>query len=176
MKIQWLTRTAILTALLLTLQIITKPLGQIVTGSLVNMVLLISVLNVGLLSGIAVGALSPIFAFLLGVTPIAPVVPFIIVGNIVLVLAAHYVPTMLSKLDKPVATVAGIVCAAVLKYLFLFLVLVKIALPVLSGLKPPQVAALSVSFSWMQLVTALLGGLLALIISPFLERALSKRA
>ena len=38
-KIRWITETAIMLALLVTLQALTKPAGQFVTGSCVNVVL-----------------------------------------------------------------------------------------------------------------------------------------
>ena len=43
-KILWITETAVMLALLVTLQAVTKPLGQLVTGSCVNAVLAITVL------------------------------------------------------------------------------------------------------------------------------------
>ena len=61
-----LTETAVMTALLIVLQAVTKPAGQYVTGTCVNAVLAVSVLAAGLWSGIAVALLSPLFAFLLG--------------------------------------------------------------------------------------------------------------
>ena len=66
-KTLWLTETAMLIALLIVLQAVTKSWGQIVTGSFVNTVLALSVLTVGLWSGVTVAALSPFFAFMLGI-------------------------------------------------------------------------------------------------------------
>ena len=43
-KALWVTRTAAMMALLIVLQWLTKPLGQIVTGSCVNAVLAVTVL------------------------------------------------------------------------------------------------------------------------------------
>ena len=42
-KVLWITETAVMLALLVTLQALTKPMGQLVTGSCVNAVLAISV-------------------------------------------------------------------------------------------------------------------------------------
>ena len=47
-KIRWITRTGVLLALLVTLQYLTKPFGQLVTGSFVNAVLAVSALFGGL--------------------------------------------------------------------------------------------------------------------------------
>jgi hypothetical protein len=51
-KTLWLTETAVMLALLITLQALTKPLGQLVTGSCVNAVLAVAVLLIGMSSGI----------------------------------------------------------------------------------------------------------------------------
>ena len=46
-KVLWITETAVMLALLVTLQALTKPMGQLVTGSCVNAVLAIAVLLFG---------------------------------------------------------------------------------------------------------------------------------
>ena len=52
-KLLWITETAVMLALLVSLQWITKPMGQLVTGSVVNAVLAVTVLASGLPSGIS---------------------------------------------------------------------------------------------------------------------------
>ena len=69
-KIRWITETAVMLALLVALQALTKPMGQLVTGSCVNAVLAITVLLAGISSGIAVALISPVFAFCLASHPI----------------------------------------------------------------------------------------------------------
>ena len=64
-KTLWITETAVMIALLVALQWATKPLGQFVTGSCVNLVLGVSVLVGGLWCGLTVALVSPFFAFLL---------------------------------------------------------------------------------------------------------------
>ena len=85
-KVVRITETAAMTALLIALQAVTRSAGQYVTGSCVNAVLALTVLLVGLWSGVVVAALSPFFAFLLGIGPQLPqIVPAIAVGNLVFV-------------------------------------------------------------------------------------------
>ena len=84
-KIRWITETAILLALLVTLQAVTKGFGQLVTGSCVNAVLAIAALVGGLASGLTVALISPVLAFLLGIAPQILMVPAIMVGNSVYV-------------------------------------------------------------------------------------------
>ena len=80
-KALWLTQTAVMLALLITLQWLTKPLGQIVTGSCVNAVLAVTALFAGMSSGVTVALLSPVFAYLLGIAPQILTVPAIMIGN-----------------------------------------------------------------------------------------------
>ena len=68
-KIRWITETAIMLALLVSLQALTKGFGQFVTGSCVNAVLAIAVLLVGMSSGITIALISPVCAYLFGIAP-----------------------------------------------------------------------------------------------------------
>ena len=96
-KTLWITETAVMIALLVALQWATKPLGQFVTGSCVNLVLGVSVLVGGLWCGLTVALVSPFFAFLLGIGPaFLPIVPMVAVGNMVLVVILH----LLASRDK----------------------------------------------------------------------------
>ena len=82
-QILWITETAVMLALLVTLQALTKAAGQYVTGSCVNLILAVTALTAGLGSGAAAAALSPFFAFLLGIGPqLLPIVPAIALGNL----------------------------------------------------------------------------------------------
>ena len=54
-KVRWIAETAIMLAVLVTLQAVTKGLGQFVTGSCVNAVLAIAVLVGGLACGCSNG-------------------------------------------------------------------------------------------------------------------------
>ena len=86
-KTFWIAETAVMIALLVALQWVTKPLGQFVTGSCVNLVLGVSTLVGGVWCGAVVALASPFCAFLVGVGPAKLlIVPFIAVGNVVLVL------------------------------------------------------------------------------------------
>ena len=82
-KIRWITETAVMLALLVAMQAVTKPLGQLVTGSCVNTVLAITVLLSGIYSGVTVAVISPVLAYLLGIAPQILTVPAIMVGNTV---------------------------------------------------------------------------------------------
>jgi hypothetical protein len=92
--ILWITRTAVLIALLIVFQWGLGALtgsNQIIVGSAVNLVLIIAATVSGLYSGIVVALISPFLAFVLGVGPqISALIPFIALGNLVLVLIVLY--------------------------------------------------------------------------------------
>lgn len=164
-----LTETAVMTALLIVLQAVTKPAGQYITGTCVNAVLAVSVLAAGLWSGITVALLSPLFAFLLGIGPqLPPIVPSIAVGNLVFVLLLG----LLAGGGEPPLwkRTAAWLLAAAAKFGVLYLLVVKLLCVVLP-LQEPQAAAFSAMFSYPQLITALAGGAAGLFLSPLLRRA-----
>ena len=170
----FITQTAVMIALLLGVQFVTRPFGQFVTGSLVNLILLTSLFIIGIGSGVTVGILSPFLAFFVGIGPALPqVTPFMAVGNVLLVLVASFVRNKITKHNKKDVffTVVGLISASTAKFLFLWVGLVIIALPLIPGIKEQQVTMLSAAFSWPQLVTALIGSSLAMLVVPLLKRA-----
>lgn len=171
-KIKWIAETAIFIALLVTLQAVTKAMSQFVTGSMVNLILITSTLVSGFASGLTVAAISPFFAFMLGIGPkFIALVPFVALGNIALVL----VWGMLCKKNTEVKMmVAALITGAVLKFTVLYGGIVKFAIPTLLALPEKQAAVMGANFSWPQLVTAALGGFLAILITPVLKKALKK--
>lgn len=177
-RVSWLTRTAVLTALLIALQWATVGTqafaGQYITGSLVNCILAVAVLFSGLTSGIVVALISPFCAFLLGIGPaLIQVVPCIALGNSVYVLMLWLLSGR--KVLPLWKNAVGVIAAAAVKFLTLYLAVVKILIPVMGdALKAPQVQKLTVMFSLPQLITALIGGALALLVLPVLRKAVKK--
>ena len=178
-KIRWITETAVLLALLVTLQALTKPMGQLVTGSCVNAILAVAVLVAGLGSGVPIAIVSPVLAYLLGIAPQILPVPAIMVGNTVYVVLLHFLG---GKADKSmVMKVVAWVVAAAAKFAALYFIVVKLVCGVMAPslmaagtLKEPMLKALPATFSWPQLFTALIGGAIALLIVPVLRKALHK--
>ena len=177
-KVRWITETAVMLALLVALQALTKPLGQLVTGSCVNAVVAVSVLLAGLSSGITVAVISPVLAYLLGIAPQLVSVPAIMVGNTVFVVLLHFIAGENNGIGQ---RIAAWFIAAVAKFATLYILVVKIicglaAAPLLANgmLKEPMLKALPTMFAWPQLITALIGGGIALLIVPVLRKALHK--
>ena len=184
-KIRRLTYTGLLLALLICLQwagsqIPTQLTKQLVTGTLVNCVLAVTVLFVGKSGAMAVALLSPVFAFLLGIAPqIITVLP-IMAGNTAYVLILGF---LLGTLRCPLRrSCAALALASLVKFAVLYFLVVvlvcDLAAPSFLGQKvgeyvllaPKMLQMLPVMFSWPQLVTALSGGTLALLITPTLRK------
>lgn len=176
-KILWITETAAMLALLVAAQWVTKPLGQVVTGSCVNAVLAITAMLVGVSGGLTVALLSPVFAFLFGIAPNAVTVPVIMVGNAVFVLILWLIGR-----KKWWRKIVGVVAAAIGKFGVLYALvnwvvcgLASDALLAQGILKAPMLKVLPATFGILQLFTALIGGGLALAISSVLKKALQKK-
>lgn len=176
-KILWITETAVMLALLVAVQGVTSGLGnQFVTGSCVNLVLSVTAMTVGFWSGAAVAAVSPFVAFLFGIGPkFVQLLPVIAVGNLVLVAVLSLIP---GKGEPPLwRRAAGWLGASAAKFAVLFLLVVKLAVPALVGsgvITEKAAAMLSAQFSWPQLVTALIGSGLAVLIVPVIRKAIRR--
>ena len=183
-KVKWITETAVMLALLVTLQAVTRPLGQFFTGSCVNLLLAVTALLVGLSGGITIALISPVLAYLLGIAPnLITVIP-IMAGNVCYVVLLSLLAGNARRISwrQPVALVS----AATVKFLVLYTLVVKLicdwAAPSFLGKKvgdvvllaPPMLQKLPAMFTWPQLVTALIGGILAFSILPVLRKALHK--
>lgn len=153
--------------------VITGPfsLNQLVTGSLVNLVLILAAASVGLWAGITCGVISSILAALLGMTPVPFIVPAIALGNAVIAVAAWF---FFGRSKGAGMRVAGAVVGAAAKCAVLWLTVPAI-LGLLPDVPPKRVQMLSIMFSWPQFVTAVIGGALALAIYPALRRSVGSR-
>ena len=173
-KTTWIARTGICLALLVCLQLATRSFGQIVTGSCVNLLLAMAALVGGVWSGVTVAVLSPVFAKLLGIGPLWPLVPCVALGNAVYaVLFALLVRKFLQKKGWA-ASYGSMLLAAAAKFAVLWLVLVKLAAPLVVP-KAEALAKITAMFTWPQLITAVIGGVLACLIAPLVCRALEKK-
>ena len=178
-KVRWIAETAIMLALQDTLQAVTNGRGQFVTGTCGNAVLAIAVLVGGLACGLTVAVFSPVLAFLLGIAPQILTVPAIMVGNAVYVVLLYVLADKSGK--NLLRQVGAWLAAAVVKAGVLYLLVAKLICGLLADrllaagtLKPPMLQALPATFSWPQLVTALIGGAVALLIAPLLRKALRR--
>ena len=157
-KTDKITKSAVLLALALIFQVGFMPFAQPVVGPLVNMVLLVAVLTTGPVTACFIGCLTPVAAFSLGIMPIFPVVPVIMLGNLLYVLTF--------SLLKQKSLLAGVAGAAVVKTLAMAVTIRLLAKYLVPLLPMPIIAALSMP----QLYTALLGGAMALLVNRYLPK------
>jgi hypothetical protein len=140
-----LTRGALLLALAVVVQVINLP--QLVTGPLVNTILVVGAASLEWPVSCALAALTPLFAFWLGILRFPVLLPAVMAGNLALVVV--WLATPLNKHLR-------FAPAAVAKFLVMSggIYLVKSA-----GVTLPR--PIWIAFTVTQLITALIGGLLA---------------
>ena len=125
---------------------------QAVTGTIVNAVLIMAVVMLGRRDAMFLGIFPSVVSIVFGILPLAvsPLIPFIIISNIILVVAFSFIQR--ENYWK------GVVSGSVLKFVFLFSSAMIIAK--FFGGNYFSKIALSM-FSWQQLLTALAGGVVA---------------
>lgn len=188
-SIRWITNTAVLMALLICLQWIGSQIPhpltkQLITGTCVNCVLAVAALYAGGSSSLTIALISPVLAFFLGISQPITVIP-IMVGNACYVLLLRLISgKTFWRQSLALATAAGT------KFIVLYVLVVKVICGFASGLfmgktlgnavllKKGMLAPdkLPLMFSWPQLITAICGGVLALLIVPVLRKALHKES
>jgi len=124
--------------------------NQMITGTLVNCILFMSVILMGRNTALGLCVFPSIISLATGLLPMAmaPVIPFIIISNMVLVLTFNFL-----RKNQYLA----VILSALFKFAFLFLT----SSFIISTLKMQKVA---VMFSYPQFFTALAGGVLAILI------------
>ena len=125
---------------------------QLITGTLVNCILLVFTARSGVTSGAVIGVLSSVLAAAFGISQIV-VTPMVAVGNALL----YIVYGLLAR--RPSWHIPAMIIGAVVKCAFLWLTVPMVLAA--AGLPEKQTAMLYIMFSWPQGVTALCGGLLS---------------
>lgn len=169
----FITKTAMLLALTVLLQMqgtLWTGGNTFIVGSLVNFMLFVSVMYVSVGGAIIVGLLTPVFAMLLGVLNaiLIPIVPLIALGNVIMVVVFYLLVKFLS--DKYYIRIAAVAAAAVIKGLYMWFIVLSLVPVILPSLPAPVWTALQFTFAYPQIITALIGGAVALPI--FLKRKL----
>jgi len=126
--------------------------NQWITGPIINATLLIATVLIGPMEAMMLGLMPSTVALATGLLPLplAPMVPFIMIGNSLLIAVFHYI--------RKSSFWAGVGIAAFIKFAFLhFSVTLVMARLLDSGFT----AKLATMMSWPQLLTALIGGVIA---------------
>lgn len=170
---KFLVRSGLLLAIAIVFQFIGKnvpQLNQILVGSVINAILLIAAFLCGTWWGVAIGVLTPVTAFLLGQlnSALAPFIPFIMIGNALIVISFG-----LLKGYRFWGKYVGVMLGAVLKYAFLAFSATKLIHIIGISLNPKVEKALITAMGSMQLITALIGGAIALMLIETLKNKLN---
>ena len=165
-----LVKAGLFLALAIVFQVIGKvapQVSQIFVGPAVNAILILTAVICGGTYGILVGCLTPLLAFLTGqlASVLGPFIPFIIIGNILFVLSFIIIRKH-GKYGKQL----GIIIGALIKYIFLSTCASKLIplfnLDMLSKIINKLIFAMGIP----QLITALIGGFIALILIKILTK------
>ncbi|MBN1532765.1 MAG: ECF transporter S component [Spirochaetes bacterium] len=135
--------------------------SQWISGPVVNAVLLLAVVLLGPLPAAALGAIPGFVALAAGLLPmpLAPMLPFIVLGNWALVVVVHYL--------RRREFAAAMVAAASAKFAVIFASFLLVFEILMSR---PLSADAAEMMSWPQLVTALAGGVIALGVLTMVKR------
>lgn len=171
LKTRQITVTAILLAICIVSQLF-KNLSVYLTGPIVNAALILTVIYAGPVCGIILSIVTPITSFFITGSPVMAAIPVmfpcIMIGNIILVGA---VALLRKKCGKTAGLPISIVVGAALKALFMGIVISLIILPnMLPSKMQPMMHILQLQFSVTQLITALIGGVYAIIIFAVLRK------
>ena len=144
-----ITVTAIMLAICILSQFF-KNLSVYITGPIINAALILTVLYAGTVCGIILSIITPVTSFFITGSPIMAAIPAmfpcIMIGNIILVLCVGLLHTKFgAKAGLPVSTY----------------------LPVKMQ---PMLHAVQLQFSLTQLITAIIGGVYAVIIAAVLKK------
>jgi len=140
---------------------------QWLTGPLVNAMLILALFLLGRPYAFTLCFIPSLMALAGGLlpAPLAPLVPFIMISNLLYVFTLDLI---YARSAFPVRAYGlGLLSGAGLKFIFLKISL-RLFLPIF--LSAPLAAKAGVLFSWTQLATALSGGLIAWSILVFLKR------
>jgi hypothetical protein len=144
-------------------------------GPLVNMTLFLATALVGVPAGILVGCCTPVAAFALGIMPFLPVLPVVAIGNVILVLLFGLVRRLADN-GKPVKAswtdIPAVLAAALGKFAALALA-IRFFVPLFMPKVPLKLVE---AFSLPQLLTALIGGAVALLLLRFLPASIVNRS
>ncbi len=176
-NIRKMVSTAILIALTIVFQLLRPVLGgsniisTYIIGSLVNLTLIVAACAVGLVSGISVAVIAPLFALMQGHATL-PMLPWVMGGNLVLVILF----ALFAQKDKASLKVEWVrwtvvtVLATILKYAVITLGQ-ALVLTSAKGLAFGAAAGTAAAAQVVQIVTALIGAVLGGVILPMLPAA-----
>lgn len=168
------TKKLAVTALMLALCIVSqffKNVSVYITGPIINLILLITLLYAGRGCAFILSVITPITAFMITGSPIMAALPIVMVavmaGNVIYV----WVFDIMQKLWKKMPV--SVVMASVAKALLMGVSISLLILPLLGssvGLPAKAIATAQMTFSVTQLIAGVTGGVILCLIWPVIKK------
>lgn len=178
MNTKKIARLAILLALAIASQFL-KNLSVYITGPIINAILIIATLSCGIGGGAILSVITPLTSWLITGSPIMTampvIIPCIMLGNFVLCLVVYL---FVKKNDDTIRLAIGEIVGSVVKAACMYLTIAVGVLQIFgpsSGLPEKALVIAKSTFSVTQLITALLGSLLAFLIWIPLKKAINNK-
>ncbi|MFH0956203.1 MAG: ECF transporter S component [Candidatus Falkowbacteria bacterium] len=141
--------------------------SQLLTGPIINAIFVLALFLVGVRSALVICLIPSLMALSGGLLPaiLAPVVPFIMIGNAIFILTVDWFYNQAKNSNQ--GYWLGIILGAALKFVWLFL-----SVSFISRLLIKQELAVKVAemMSWPQFATAIMGGMIAWAVLKWLKR------
>jgi len=140
---------------------------QWITGPFVNAMLIIILFILGIRSALLMCLIPSLMALAAGLLPVvlAPSVPFIMMSNAIYILCIDWIYNNFKENTNGYWW--GIFVGSTIKFFFLFVSVNVVSKLVINNELTMKVAQM---FSWSQLVTALIGGMIAWLVLKWLKR------
>lgn len=165
-KTKQITVTAIMLAICLVSQFF-KNLSVYITGPIINAALILTVLYAGMACGIILSIITPVTSFFITGSPVMAAIPAMF-PCIILVVC---VGLLRKKCGKAAGFPVSIAIGAILKAVFMGIAIALIILPAfLPAPMHKMLPVLQLQFSVTQLITAVIGGVYAVIIAAVLKK------
>jgi len=187
-QILWITQTAMLLGLTVAAQYFIQIsfgatiVSQIITGSLVNLFLILATMMCGFFSGFSIAAVVPFISVAIGRMPHPWLIPFVALGNLAIVFVFWLIcRRKISGRSFTISWAIAAVTGSLLKFAVLWLGVTKIFVNFIlandAALNAPQIekmtAAITFNYSFPQLATAFIGSVLTYAIYPVLKKAVT---
>jgi hypothetical protein len=167
----WITQTGMLLAMAVVFNLLTQyaSVPVLITGSLVNMVLIVAAVRVNLSSGSTIAVINPVVAVVIGKLPLF-LYPAVALGNLALVLGFGLIYYYLSK-KQDIMTVIGLIIGCALKFGAMVLATHILINWFGSGTPDAKLNKFIETFAGViQLITALIGSVLAFVMFKLLPK------
>ncbi len=140
---------------------------QWITGPIINAIFILALFLVGIRSALIICLVPSLMALSGGLIPaiLAPIVPFIMIGNAIFVLSVERIYEASKNINH--GYWLGVVVGSGVKFLFLFFSVNFITKLLI---KRELATAVAQMMSWPQFATAVMGGMIAWVILKWLKR------